>query len=103
MSGGRDTSKSAKWKLEQLESLEGQLSKLKSTITAAKTQANKELEQQKSESIGDLTKNLQFVELKHEVGNIRVFQETQHDRLKDVVGILNNHADRLATIEDSIA
>lgn len=102
MGGAGDGSKSAKWKLEQLENLEGQLGKLKTTITEAKSQASKELEQQK-ETVGDLEKNLAFVELKHQVGNVRVFQETQHDRLKDVVGILNNHADRLATIEDSIA
>jgi AraC-like DNA-binding protein len=65
--------------------------------------ATQELEDDKKSSpIMDLEKNIAFVEVKHQVSNIKVVQETQHDRLKDIVGILNNHADRLCNMEDSI-
>merc|ERR1712157_2245 len=49
------------------------------------------------------TNNLNFMNLSHQVDNIRVLHNTQYDRLKDVVNILNNHADRLTSIEDSIS
>merc|ERR1712110_122669 len=80
MGNSQDSSKTAKWKLDQLQTLESQLSKLKTTITAAKTQATKELENDKQEKV-DLEKNLAFVQVKHQVSNIKIVQETQHDRL----------------------
>ena len=103
MSNSNDSSKSAKWKLDQLQTLESQLSKLKTSVSAAKVLATQELEDDKKSSpILDLEKNIAFVEVKHRVENIKIVQDTQHDRLKDIVGILNNHADRLCNIEDSI-
>jgi len=89
-------------KLEQLDALESQLTEIKSFINDAKVKAAKELEDQKSASNIDLSNNISFLNLSHAVENLKVLQNTQYDRLKDIVSILNNHADRLISIEDNI-
>lgn len=109
-----DNNVDPKDRLDQLEALESQLTGIKDMISQAKDKASEDLEAQRvnlnnlklnSQAVAtlDLTNNLNFMNLSHQVDNIRVLHNTQYDRLKDVVSILNNHADRITTIEDSIS
>lgn len=98
-------------RLEQLEALEGQLSGIKDMISEAKTKASQDLEKSKNKAKLlngldprdiDLSENLQFLKLTHTVESMRLHSTTQYDRLKDVVAILNNHAERITSIEDTV-
>ena len=89
-------------RLEKLSTLEQQLAHMKSSIEQAKTKAGQELERHMSVQALPLEQNSSFVNLQHQVSNCQVLQSSQHDRLQDVIDILNNHADRLAGMEEVI-
>lgn len=96
----------ANTRIEQLSALESQLDVVRNQILEAKNHAieeNKALHQNeiRVEQL-DLRKNPDFLIASHEIEKLQLLSTTTTTRMKDVIDILNSHADRFAALEFQI-